>query len=64
MCLSCEACRITMPAAVVRFNRRVIIPPAHLVTAHERGYRIFAENLRRYVAGEELLNVVDKMAGY
>ncbi|MCP8940386.1 D-2-hydroxyacid dehydrogenase [Alsobacter sp. SYSU M60028] len=30
----------------------------------ERGYRIFVDNLARYVAGRELVNVVDKRAGY
>lgn len=30
----------------------------------ERGYRIFADNLTRYVAGEPLVNVVDKVNGY
>jgi phosphoglycerate dehydrogenase-like enzyme len=30
----------------------------------ERGYRIFADNLRRYVAGEPLINIVDKINGY
>lgn len=31
---------------------------------HERAAKIFLENLRRYVAGEELMNVVDKHEGY
>jgi len=30
----------------------------------ERASDLFAENLRRYLAGEELLNLVDKKAGY
>lgn len=30
----------------------------------ERAARIFLENLRRYVAGEEMVNVVDKHEGY
>ena len=30
----------------------------------ERASDLFAENLRRYLAGEELLNLVDKEAGY
>lgn len=30
----------------------------------ERATDLFAENLRRYLAGEELLNLVDKEAGY
>jgi phosphoglycerate dehydrogenase-like enzyme len=32
--------------------------------SHERFMALFCENLRRYVAGEPLLNVVDKKAGY
>jgi len=32
--------------------------------SHERFMALFCENLRRYVAGEALLNVVDKTAGY
>jgi len=32
--------------------------------SHERFMDLFCENLRRYVAGEALLNVVDKEAGY
>jgi len=32
--------------------------------SHERFMAIFLENLRRYVAGEPLLNVVSKRAGY
>ncbi len=31
---------------------------------HERSADLFLENLRRYMAGEPLLNVVDKKAGY
>jgi phosphoglycerate dehydrogenase-like enzyme len=47
--------------------------PNTIVTPHNgattlatkaRGYRIFADNLRRYVAGEPLVNVVDKQLGY
>jgi phosphoglycerate dehydrogenase-like enzyme len=30
----------------------------------DRAYALFAENLRRFGAGEPLLNVVDKSAGY
>jgi phosphoglycerate dehydrogenase-like enzyme len=30
----------------------------------ERAMALFAENLRRYVAGEPLLNVVDVARGY
>ena len=32
--------------------------------SHERLIDLFCENLRRYLAGEPLLNVVDKKAGY
>lgn len=44
-----------------------------LITPHDSGYSpqshhrfmdLFCENLRRYVSGERLLNVVDKQAGY
>jgi phosphoglycerate dehydrogenase-like enzyme len=47
--------------------------PNALVTPHngattaltrQRGVDIFAENLRRFVAGEPLINLVDKSAGY
>lgn len=47
--------------------------PNVLVTPHMAGFRaehwdeviaLFAENLRRFVEGRELLNVVDKVAGY
>jgi D-2-hydroxyacid dehydrogenase (NADP+) len=32
--------------------------------SHDRLIDLFCENLRRYLAGEQLLNVVDKAAGY
>ena len=47
--------------------------PNVLITPHTSGFRpdhweaaiaLFAENLRRFDAGEPLLNVVDKEAGY
>ena len=47
--------------------------PNTLVTPHngastpftrQRGIDIFAENLRRYTAGEPLINLVDKSVGY
>jgi phosphoglycerate dehydrogenase-like enzyme len=47
--------------------------PNTIVTPHngastsgtrDRGFQMFAENLRRYVAGEALMNVVDKTLGY
>jgi phosphoglycerate dehydrogenase-like enzyme len=45
----------------------VIITP-HCAAASPRTpgrvYEMFAENLRRYLAGEPMLNVVDKQAGY
>lgn len=31
---------------------------------HERGLSIFKENLKRYIRGEEMMNVVNKEAGY
>jgi phosphoglycerate dehydrogenase-like enzyme len=45
----------------------VIITPHHAGDSphsHDRLMALFCENLRRYLAGEELLNVVDKKAGY
>ena len=45
----------------------VILSP-HLASATEKyddmATELFAENLRRYLAGESLWNVVDKQAGY
>jgi phosphoglycerate dehydrogenase-like enzyme len=44
-----------------------IVTPHNGATTLEtkaRGYRIFADNLRRYVAGEPLINIVDKQLGY
>jgi phosphoglycerate dehydrogenase-like enzyme len=44
-----------------------IITPHNGATTQQtktRGYRIFADNLRRYVAGEPLVNIVDKELGY
>jgi phosphoglycerate dehydrogenase-like enzyme len=47
--------------------------PDVLITPHVSGFhegywpeaaRLFAENLRRFTAGEPLLNLVDKKAGY
>ena len=47
--------------------------PNAIVTPHngattamtrQRGIDIFAENLRRYRAGQPLVNVIDKGAGY
>ncbi|WP_052731762.1 D-2-hydroxyacid dehydrogenase [Devosia geojensis] len=45
----------------------VIVTPHNGATTaktRERGYRIFADNLARYVADEPLVNLVDKIAGY
>ena len=45
----------------------VLISPhiaGHSPLYNERAAALFAENLRRYVAGELLLNLVDKAAGY
>jgi len=30
----------------------------------DRGFQIFVDNLRRYVAGEAMVNIVDKQLGY
>jgi phosphoglycerate dehydrogenase-like enzyme len=47
--------------------------PNVLITPHTSGFRpdhwdaatrLFSENLRRFERGEQLLNVVDKEAGY
>ena len=47
--------------------------PNTLITPHTSGFRpdhwdaatdLFSENLRRFEAGQPLLNVVDKQAGY
>jgi phosphoglycerate dehydrogenase-like enzyme len=47
--------------------------PNVIITPHMSGFRpdhwdaatdLFAENLRRFEAGQPLLNVVDKQAGY
>lgn len=45
----------------------VIITPHNGATTKAtavRGYEVFANNLRRYVAGEPLINIVDKRLGY
>jgi len=45
----------------------VLISPhiaGHSPLYNERAATLFAENLRRYLAGEPLLNLVDKRAGY
>jgi len=33
-------------------------------STRQRGIGIFVENLRRYQAGQPMLNVIDKQAGY
>jgi len=45
----------------------VIITPhssGHSPDTREKVFELFCENLKRYLAGEPLLNVVDKQAGY
>ena len=45
----------------------VLITPHSMSTdrrENEKLTDLFCENLRRYLAGEELLNVVDKQRGY
>ena len=45
----------------------VIVTPHHGALARatrRRGYDIFVDNVRRYVNGEPLYNIVDKQAGY
>jgi phosphoglycerate dehydrogenase-like enzyme len=45
----------------------VIITPHNGATTFgtaQRSVEIFADNLKRFVAGEPLRNVVDKQAGY
>jgi phosphoglycerate dehydrogenase-like enzyme len=45
----------------------VLVTPHSMSTAHsenERLTNLFADNLRRYVAGEPLRNVIDKVRGY
>ena len=45
-----------------------VILTAHSATTSQhfwpRMHELFCDNLRRYVAGEPLLNVVDKAAGF
>lgn len=47
--------------------KNTIVTPhngATTLATKARGYQIFADNLKRYVAGEELINIVDKQMGY
>ena len=44
-----------------------IVTPHNGASTHatrDRGFQIFVDNLRRYVAGETLVNIVDKRLGY
>lgn len=52
--------------ALWRFPNVVITPhvAARAELSDERGWAVFRENMRRFDAGEPLLNVVDKQAGY
>jgi hypothetical protein len=34
------------------------------VQTRERGWQLILENLRRFIAGEDLLNICDKEAGF
>lgn len=49
-----------------RLDNVILSPHVSANTPHyqERFTELFCENLRRYLAGEELLNVVDKKRGY
>jgi phosphoglycerate dehydrogenase-like enzyme len=57
-----------LPASSPLWGIENVIVTAHYagLTPHyeERAMAIFVDNLRRYVAGEPLLNVVDKQLGY
>lgn len=57
-----------LPAGDPLWKRsNVIITPhvaADAAITGERGWELFSENMRRFGAGEPLLNVVDKKAGY
>lgn len=47
--------------------KNTIVTPhngATTLATKARGYQIFADNLKRYVAGEDLINIVDKQMGY
>jgi phosphoglycerate dehydrogenase-like enzyme len=48
-----------MPNVIVTAHHGAVTPQTR-----ERGFRIFADNLVRYRAGEPLTNVVDKQGGY
>lgn len=65
---------VTDPEPLPRGHRLWQIPTAvvtphvsggyHLFETHERIVRIFAENLRRFLAGEPMRNVIDFATGY
>jgi len=48
-----------MPNVIITSHAAGASPPTG-----ERSFQIFCENLRRFVAGEPLINVVDKRAGF
>jgi phosphoglycerate dehydrogenase-like enzyme len=48
-----------MPNVIITTHAAGASPPTG-----ERSFQIFCENLRRFVAGEPLINVVDKRAGF
>ena len=56
-----------LPAGHPLWKRNVIITPhsaGQSPGGRRRAHELFRENLRRFAAGEMLLNVVDKKAGY
>lgn len=56
-----------LPAGHPLWKRNVIITPhsaGQSPGGQKRAHELFRENLRRFAAGEMLLNVVDKKAGY
>jgi phosphoglycerate dehydrogenase-like enzyme len=56
-----------LPAGHPLWTRNVIVTPhtaGQSPGGRRRSHELFRENLRRFVAGEMLLNVVDKKAGY
>ena len=48
-----------MENVILTAHNATVSPPTR-----ERAFAIFRENLRRYLAGEPLINVVDKQAGF
>lgn len=53
-------------SALWKFENVLVSPHVSAATPHydERAVELFGENLRRYLAGRDLLNVVDRAAGY